>query len=210
MANGYDRELGMNRNITRRDFINGVGVALTSSLLPTSRVDAFTSMIAQAQAEQTQQPGEYYPPTRTGMRGSHPGSFEVAHDLVDGHHWDTSTDTGERYDLVIVGAGMSGLSSAYFFYNDAGATAKVLLLDNHDDIGGHAKRNEFHYKDRMLLLNGGTSNLEVVDQYSTVSRTLLKSIGIDLTRLQKASNTTGEFYNSMKLGNATFFAKEQG
>jgi spermidine dehydrogenase len=210
MSNISDRELGMHRNITRRDFISGVSVALTSSLLPTSKVDAFSTAMAQAQAEGQAPPasGEYYPPTRTGMRGAHPGSFEVAHDLVDGHHWDTSTDTGERYDLVIVGAGMSGLSSAYFFYNDAGATAKVLLIDNHDDFGGHAKRNEFHYKDRMLLLNGGTSNLEVVDQYSTVARTMLKSIGIDLTRLQKASNTTNEYYSSLNLGSATFFAKE--
>ena len=207
MANGYDRELGMDREITRRDFLNGVGVALTGSLLPTSQVSAFANMMRQAQVE-AQQAGEYYPPTRTGMRGSHPGSFEVAHALVGGEHWDNAPDSGERYDLIIVGAGISGLSSAYFFYNDAGQSAKVLLLDNHDDFGGHAKRNEFHYKDRMLLLNGGTSNLEVVDQYSTVSRTLLKAIGIDIGRLTKASNTTGEYYNSMNLGTATFFAKE--
>jgi spermidine dehydrogenase len=203
MAEGYDRELGMGRNITRRDFLNGMGVALTSSILPTNQVSAFAAMMQQAENE-----GEYYPPTRTGMRGAHPGSFEVAHALVGGRHWDTVSDTGETYDLVIVGAGISGLSSAFFFYNDAGRTAKVLLLDNHDDFGGHAKRNEFHYKDRMLLLNGGTSNLEVVDQYSTVSRTMLKAIGIDLGRLQKASNSTNEFYNSMNLGSATFFAKE--
>jgi spermidine dehydrogenase len=206
MTKGSDRELGMNREITRRDFLNGVGVTLTSSLLPTRQVSAFAAMMQQA--EQEGQTSEYYPPTRTGMRGSHPGSFEVAHELASGHHWDNPADTGESYDLVIVGAGISGLSSAYFFYNDAGESAKVLLLDNHDDFGGHAKRNEFHYKDRMLLLNGGTSNLEVVDQYSTVSRTLLKAIGIDLTRLQKASSTTGEYYSSMKLGTATFFSKE--
>jgi len=183
MAIRYDRELGMDRNITRRDFLNGVGVALTGSMLATSQVSAFASMMQKTQQEQQSQAGEYYPPTRTGMRGSHPGSFEVAHALVEGQHWDNARDTGERYDLVIVGAGISGLSSAYFFSNDAGRTAKTLLLDNHDDFGGHAKRNEFHYKDRMLLLNGGTSNLEVVDQYSTVSRTLLKAIGIDTGRL---------------------------
>ncbi|HWF38910.1 MAG TPA: NAD(P)-binding protein [Candidatus Acidoferrales bacterium] len=206
MADGFDRELGMGRNITRRDFLNGMGVALTSSMLPTSQVSAFAKMMRQSAQEG--QSGEYYPPTRTGMRGSHPGSFEVAHELAMGQHWDNAPDTGERYDMVIVGAGISGLSSAYFFTNSAGPNAKVLLLDNHDDFGGHAKRNEFHYNGRMLLLNGGTSNLEVVDQYSTVSRTLLKAIGIDLQRLQKASDTTGEFYNSMNLGTATFFAKE--
>jgi len=207
MAQGYERDLGLGRNITRRDFLNGVGVALTSSMLPTSHVSAFAAMMQQAQRE-GENGGEYYPPTRTGMRGSHAGSFEVAHALTMGEHWDNAPDTGERYDMVIVGAGISGLSSAYFFSNSAGASAKVLLLDNHDDFGGHAKRNEFHYNGRMLLLNGGTSNLEVVDQYSTVSRTLLKAIGIDFQRLQKASDTTGEYYNSMKLGTATFFAKE--
>src|SRR5579859_1666942 len=156
MAQGYERDLGMGRNITRRDFLNGVGVALTSSMLPTSHVSAFAAMMQQAQRE-GESGGEYYPPTRTGMRGSHPGSFEVAHALTMGEHWDNAPDTGERYDMVIVGAGISGLSSAYFFTNSAGASAKVLLLDNHDDFGGHAKRNEFHYNGRMLLLNGGTS-----------------------------------------------------
>src|ERR1700720_4066887 len=114
MTKGSDRELGMNREITRRDFLNGVGVTLTSSLLPTRQVSAFAAMMQQA--EQEGQTSEYYPPTRTGMRGSHPGSFEVAHELASGHHWDNPSDTGESYDLVIVGAGVSGLSSAYFFY----------------------------------------------------------------------------------------------
>ena len=204
---GNDRELGMYRDITRRDFLNGVGVTLTSSLLPTSQVNAFASGLQRAENE-AQQTEEYYPPTRTGMRGNHAGSFETAHSPVNGQHWDNPADTGGHYDLIVVGAGISGLSSAYFFYNDAGHSVKILLLDNHDDFGGHAKRNEFHYNGRMLLLNGGTSNLEVIDKYSTVARTLLKAIGIDMGRLQKASNTTNEFYSSMNLGSATFFAKE--
>ena len=79
------------------------------------------------------------------MRGSHPGSFEVAHALTQGQHWDHAADTGEHYDLVVVGAGISGLAASYFFQNDAGRGTRVLVLDNHDDFGGHAKRNEFHY-----------------------------------------------------------------
>jgi len=205
--NSRDRELGMHRDITRRDFLNGAGVALTGSLLPTSQVSAFASGLQRAQAE-AQQTEDNYPPTRTGMRGNHPGSFETAHELVNGVRWDDAVDSGEHYDLIVVGAGISGLSSAYFFYDDAGRSVKILLLDNHDDFGGHAKRNEFHYNGRTLLLNGGTSNLEVIDKYGTVPRTLLKAIGVDMGRLQKSSNTSNEFYSSMNLGTATFFAKE--
>jgi spermidine dehydrogenase len=207
MSNESDRELGMDRNITRRDFLNGVCVTLTGSLLATHQVSAYASMMDQLQRE-AQQTGEYYPPTRTGMRGSHPGSFEVAHALTQGQHWDDATDTGERYDLVVVGAGISGLATSYFFQNDAGRGTRVLLLDNHDDFGGHAKRNEFHYNGHTMLLNGGTSNLEWIDQYSTVSRSLLKAIGIDTDALRKYSDTTYEYFDSMKLRSATFFAKE--
>jgi spermidine dehydrogenase len=89
MSSGYDRDIGMDRNITRRDFLNGVGVTLTGSMLSTSHVSAFAAMMEQAQQEG--QVDEYYPPTRTGMRGSHPGSFEVAHSLVGGKHWDDAT-----------------------------------------------------------------------------------------------------------------------
>ena len=207
MPNNSDRELGMDRNITRRDFLNGVGVTLTGSMLATSQVSAYASMIDQVQRE-GQQAGEYYPPTRTGMRGSHPGSFEVAHALTQGQHWDHAADTGERYDLVVVGAGISGLAASYFFQNDAGGGARVLVLDNHDDFGGHAKRNEFHYNGHTMLLNGGTSNLEWIDQYSTVARSLLRAIGIDTDALRRYSDTTYEYFDSIKLRPATFFAKE--
>ncbi len=59
------------------------------------------------------------------MRGSHAGSFEVAHGLRDSHSVDLSSvaHTNETYDLVIVGAGMSGLSAAYLFLKNAGRSA---------------------------------------------------------------------------------------
>ena len=201
MSTSDDRDLGMHRDIPRRDFINGVGVAVTGSLIAPGWLSALDGRpFGGAQ--------EYYPPALTGMRGSHPGSFEVAHQLRDGITWTDAVDTGESYDLVVVGAGLSGLSAAYFFLTSAGPGARVLVLDNHDDFGGHAKRNEFTYGGRTLLLNGGTSNLESVNHYSTVSRTLLASIGLDLDRAQAASAGSREFYRSLGLGNATFFAKE--
>ena len=199
MYNGHDRELGMGAAIARRDFLNGVGVAITSSLLLPADVEAFARLLQQE---------EYYPPIRTGMRGSHPGSFEVGHALRDGTRWENAPDTGERYDMVVVGAGLSGLSAAYFFHENAGPDSRVLLLDNHDDFGGHAKRNEFWHDGRMLLLNGGTSNMEITNHYSTVSRTMLKAIGVDFDRLLAASRTDGAVYDEMGLGSATFFNGE--
>ena len=154
--NSNDRSLGMNVPITRRDFLNGVAVSAVGAMLAPELIRAAEQEFAPERA------ADYYPPTRVGMRGSHPGSFEVAHQLRDRRQWDVDSalETGETYDLVIVGGGLSGLSAAYYFIRDAGRHVKVLVLDNHDDFVGHAKRNEFHYNGRMLALNGGTLNIE--------------------------------------------------
>ena len=136
-----DRELGMQRSITRRDFLNGAAVG-AGGVLANSWLGGL--LAAEALPSAQDRPG-YYPPMLTGMRGSHPGSFEVAHALRDGtEKRDQPVDTGEQYDLVIVGGGISGLAAAYFYRKQAGPSARILILDNHDDFGGHAKRNEFH------------------------------------------------------------------
>ena len=202
MSRSRDRDLGMHRNIGRRDFVNGVSVAIGGSLIVPGWLSALEGRPNASGAQ------EYYPPARTGMRGSHPGSFEVAHALRDGKTWTDVADTGEHYDMVVVGGGLSGLSAAYFFLTSAGRGARVLVLDNHDDFGGHAKRNEMTYRGRTLMLNGGTSYLESVGQYSTVSRTLLAAVGIDVDRADATITAGGGFYQSLGLGNATFFAKE--
>ena len=202
MSTSEDRDLGMHRNITRRDFVNGVGVAIGGALIAPGWLSAREGTPFASQAQ------EYYPPAQTGMRGSHAGSFEVAHALRDGNTWTDAANTGESYDLVVVGGGLSGLSAAYFFLTSAGPGARVLVLDNHDDFGGHAKRNELTYRGRTLMLNGGTSYLESVGQYSTVARTLLAAIGIDVESADATSAAGRKFYRSLGLVNATFFGKE--
>ena len=202
MSRSEDRELGMHRDITRRDFVNGVGVAVGGLLIAPDWLSAHEGTPYASQAQ------EYYPPARTGMRGSHPGAFEVAHELRDGRTWANGADTGESYDLVVVGGGLSGLSAAYFFLTSAGPGARVLVLDPHDDFGGHATRNEMTYRGRTLILNGGTSYLESVSKFSTVSATLLAAIGIDAESADATSTAGRRFYRSLGLGNATFFAKE--
>jgi spermidine dehydrogenase len=192
----------MHRDITRRDFVNGVGVAIGGSLI------APGWLAAQQRVPDAYGMQEYYPPARTGMRGSHAGSFEVAHALRDGNTWTDAANTGEHYDLVVVGGGLSGLSAAYFFLTSAGSGARVLVLDNHDDFGGHAKRNEMTYQGRTLMLNGGTSYLESVRLFSSEARTLLAAIGIDVDSALESSAPGRGFYRSLGLENATFFAQE--
>src|SRR6185437_10085957 len=149
----------------------------------------------------------YYPPTRLNMRGSHPGSFEAAHELRDGDFWNGAAalhDTGEDFDLVVVGGGISGLSAAWF-YRQARPNAKILILDNHDDFGGHAKRNEFHINGHTLLMNGGTLEIDSPYPYSKVADGLMKTLGVDPEALEKAC-VKPDIYKG--LTRATFFDKE--
>jgi len=169
-----DRKLGMDRDITRRDFIHDVSLASLGLALPAPAWTAFSGIEGQA---------EYYPPTLTGLRGSHPGSFEVAHALARGHKvFNEPKELGEAYDLVVVGGGLSGLSAAYFYRKLHGPAARILILDNHDDFGGHAKRNEFHQGGPMRLAWGGTVNMEYT-KYSVTAKGLLNELGIDIPRL---------------------------
>jgi spermidine dehydrogenase len=198
-----DRELGMDRPITRRDFLDGVGTAVTGSLLGTSWLAGCSSSESAPAMEV-----DDHPPARTGMRGNHDGAFEVAHNLRDGRlkKLEAATDTGEVYDLVVVGGGLSGLSAAYFFRKEEGPRAKILILDNHDDFGGHAKRNEFRSGGRTLLMNGGTINIEDFSAYDEPSQALIRELGIDVGRYAEFHDAA--LYPSLGLSRGVFFDEE--
>jgi len=207
-----DRELGMDRAITRRDFISGVGVAITGSALAgpwTAFRSARAESAAAAGASGLQEEAAGYPPAAAGMRGSHPGSFEVAHALRDGARWDDlgpEGETGERYDLVVVGGGLSGLAAAYFFRKEVGPEARILVLDNCDDFGGHATRNEFRSVGRTLLINGGTINIEDLSAYDGPSQTMIRELGIDVGRYAEFHDA--DLYPSLGLRPGVFFDEE--
>jgi spermidine dehydrogenase len=199
-----DRELGMDRCIPRRDFLQGAlvgaAVALTSPLRIGFAAEGGAGIAAQ------DRPG-YYPPLLTGMRGSHAGSFEAAHALRDGAHEDRGIETGETYDLIVVGAGISGLAAAHFFRAQTSNGSRILLLDNHDDFGGHAKRNEFSLGGRMRLLNGGTLSIESPRPYSAVADKLIKDLGIDVAALSRKIEHP-KFYDALGLKRSVFFDRE--
>jgi spermidine dehydrogenase len=199
-----DRELGMHRRISRRDFLNGMAVG-AGGLLASHPLAALLG----SQEFAPEKESGYYPPARTGMRGNHDGSFTYAHRLRDGEPWNEDgapAPTGETYDLVVVGGGISGLAAAWFYKKKAGERARILILDNHDDFGGHAKRNEFQVGRRTLLGYGGTQSIESPERYSKVAHGLLTDLGIDTSRFYKAYDQT--LYSSMKLGTAVFFDHE--
>ena len=206
------RDSAAGNPITRRDFLNGMALTLGASRLP------FAELLAQEQGADTSalepflaqgitpQDPRYYPPALTGMRGSHPGSFEVAHGLRDGKAWSEATLIDESYDLIVVGGGISGLAAAYFYRKAAGPKAKILILDNHDDFGGHAKRNEFRAGDRLLLGYGGTQSIEAPGRYSKAAIGLLNELGIDTQKFYKYYDR--RLFESLHLKSATFFDQE--
>jgi spermidine dehydrogenase len=213
-----ERALGMDRPITRRDFLNGVAIgtaALASAPLlaesptdPAAPSPALTSAMGSSPVSSAAQDAAgYYPPLLTGMRGSHPGSFESAHALRDGKTVPAPVDAGEQYDLIVVGAGISGLAAAHFYREHAGRASRILILDNHDDFGGHAKRNEFNLDGHVALLNGGTLEIDSPRPYSKIADGLLRTLGIEVEKLIKTTQHL-DFYKQMGLKQATFFDRE--
>src|SRR5947208_17121263 len=177
-------------SITRRDFLGGTAFTIGAGLSPAAQIAAAPST---------------YPPALTGLRGQHPGSFEVAHAFArEGWRFgidDVTIGAVETYDLVVVGGGISGLAAAWFYRQAIGPGARILILDNHDDFGGHAKRNEFALGGKIQLINGGTLSIDSPRPYSAVAAGLLTALGIDPAALAARHAERG-FFPSFGLGPA--------
>ena len=181
--------------ITRRDFLNGASIAIGGALVVPW---------AEALAADTAPGAEYYPPAKTGLRGTHDGAWETMHARVQGATWKVG-EAEERYDLVVVGGGISGLSAARF-YAQARPTARILILDNHDDFGGHAKRNEFSINGQTRIGYGGTESIDTPSAYTPEAARTLREIGIDTQKFYEAFDQT--LYSKLNLSRSIVFDAE--
>jgi len=189
----------MHCRITRRDVIRGIGVMSAGLALPGCLF---------GRDESAPEVDTDYPPALTGMRGNHDGSFDVAHALGRGGRtdWGPVQKLDESvYDLVVVGGGISGLSAAHF-YRKGSPDARILIIENHDDFGGHAKRNEFQVGNRTLIGYGGSSFLQQPSGYSKIVSGLLHDLGVDPSRFETAFDQ--DFYKRHGLRSGLHFSKE--
>lgn len=188
-----DRELGMNRRISRRDFLNGVAIASGAAAL-----SQLPPGLAQSAAD---------PTTQTGLRGQYEGANAVMHAVRDGAQFDFSAarSTGEHYDLVVVGAGISGLAAA-LHYRQLSPGAKVLLIDILQTFGGHAQRNTFRVGGHTLLGYGGSQSMQTPSYFTPAVNKMLADIGIEPKRFEGYYDQ--EWADKRGLGEGMFFAKE--
>ncbi|MBT7952491.1 MAG: NAD(P)-binding protein [Gammaproteobacteria bacterium] len=188
----------MRRIMNRRQLLKRLtGIAFAPSIIPRINATPLSEKIEHL---------EDYPPALTGMRGNHDGSFQHMHRLRDGNAAVTGIkNISEHYDLVVVGAGISGFAAAYFHQQRAEGKARILILDNHDDFGGNARRNEFTHDGRSYICYAGSQSLNSSSMGPVVDE-LLSTLKIDFQQFHQAYDKN--FYADLKLQRGVFFNSE--
>ncbi|ULX54025.1 alcohol dehydrogenase [Cupriavidus taiwanensis] len=181
--------------ITRRDFLNGTALAIAAGLAPAQLLHAQPRAGA---------PSAAYPPALTGLRGNHAGTYTLAHSLAREGAKYPAVLAREAFDLVVVGGGLSGLAAAWFYRRRFGANRRILILDNHDDFGGHAKRNEFTVRGKRLVTYGGSAEMPASAAGDAAVRELLAGMGLDAAQPPAAADP----YAALGMGRAVFFDAE--
>ena len=177
--------------ITRRDFLNGMAISVIAGLSP---------------AEILALGPDRYPPADGGFKGSQPGSFDAAHALRDGKRWNLdAVSARETVDLVVVGGGLSGLATAYF-WRKRRPGARILVLDAHAEFGGHANATSSRRRAPVIGYGGSESMQSPKGLYSDVAKGLIRELGVDIARFETAFERT--LYPSLGLSRGVFFPRE--
>jgi spermidine dehydrogenase len=200
---GFGRKLGLHydapvgEGITRRDFLDGMALAIVAGMAPADLLAATATDVR-------------YPPALTGLRGQHDGGFEAAHaQAFDRREYLLGgLPVESQFDCIVVGAGISGLAAAWFYRQRFGRDARILVLDNHDEFGGHARRNEFTVGDRLLIGYGGSESLQSpAAKFSPVVNTLLAALGVDIERFGRYFDQS--LYPGLGLSRGSFFDRDR-
>ncbi len=191
-----DRALGLDRAITRRDFLNGVAMTISAVAGPGAQAgDAAPASASAASANvsgaaSAAREGGATPQAAAAADfvGQTLGAAAALHARRDGAPRvdpPAFVDGGETADLVVVGAGISGLAAAFLFRQHAAPGARVLVLDALAEPGGHAQRNEFVARNgRRLIGYGGSEALDSPSLWSPATHRLIHDLGIDLKRFE--------------------------
>ena len=206
MTRGRDRELGMDRAITRRDFLNGVALGvggrarsspreafgLPASTTPARRAPATTRRRSPACAAAT--PARSRSPTRcaTAIFWDRRARPTTPARPTTSWSWAPASAAWRR---------------RYFFRKAAGPDARILILDNHDDFGGHAKRNEFTgRRPHLHRLRRHQSPSTARRRTARTAKGFIAELGIDVARLANGRSTAGS--TLARPGPAVFFDRE--
>jgi spermidine dehydrogenase len=179
---GGDKALGMERGITRRDFLNATLLASGGLLLsPVSPAQLLAENAGEDSWTGYGGIGDY-----ANSNGNTRAVLDAGHQIRDGV-FDSlpanTIDTGETYDCAVVGGGISGLAAALIFQRQAGEGKTCLVLDNHPIFGGEAKRNEFLVDGHRLVGHQGSALFQVNYPHSFIER-FYESIGLTAPRLE--------------------------
>jgi spermidine dehydrogenase len=168
-----DRALGMDRRIQRRDFLQGM--ALGAAALGLARRGRGGDAPAPATT------------AASGLAGQDPAAMALGHRLREGEldaGPGAPAETGEEYELVVVGAGIAGLTAAYAYDRETRGRARILILDNHGEFGGHARRNVFHHDATTLVAQGGVFAFESPEATPGDVAEMLAALGVDAGRME--------------------------
>ena len=174
-----DNKLGMNARMCRRDFLNSTllasGSVLLKSVTPLQLLGQEPSWGGYTGV------GDY-----AGANGNTEEVMLAAHAVRDGVFDSASpsvVDTGEVFDMVVVGGGISGLASALYFKDQAHAQQTCLVLENHPIFGGQARRNEFLVDGHRLIAPQG-SNWFWIPTKAKLFDDFYERIGVDASQFK--------------------------